>query len=65
MSNNQWESLLVSYWGETSDLTKIEQFTFVVRFADNNLIIQERFLGFWTTPDTKAETLFQLTGNFP
>jgi hypothetical protein len=45
---------------ETTDFSRIEQLTFVARFADSNLNIQERFLGFWATPDVKSETLFFL-----
>ena len=47
---------------ETTDGTRIEQFTFVVRFADSCLNVFERFLGFWATPDVKSETLLKVTG---
>ena len=45
---------------ETTDIGRIEQMCFVVRYADNNLNIQERFLGFFDTPDTKSDTLFTI-----
>ena len=38
------------YWAlvadETTDVGKIEQFTFVLRSVDDNLVITERFFGF-------------------
>jgi hypothetical protein len=54
------------YWSlivdETTDITRMEQMTFVVRYADSSLMVQERFLGFWETPDVKSETLFNVVG---
>jgi len=38
---------------ETTYISKKEQFTFVVRYADACLNIHERFLEFWKTPDTR------------
>ena len=56
------------YWSliadETTDIAKIEQFCFVIRYADSQLNLQERFLGFWETPDTKSETLYILISKF-
>lgn len=56
------------YWSliadETTDITSMEQMTFVVRYTDSSLQIQERFFGFWETPDTKSKTLFTVVGKF-
>lgn len=45
---------------ETMDLTKLEQVSFCVRYCDDNLEIFERFLGFFSTPTTNAEALYDL-----
>ncbi len=43
---------------ETMDLTKLERVSFCVLYCDNNLEIFEQFLGFFCTPTTNAETLY-------
>ena len=48
---------------ETMDITKLEQVSFCVRYCDNNLEIFERFLGFFSTPTTNAEALYDLIKN--
>lgn len=54
----------IDYWAiiadETSDNGNIEQVTFVLRFVDHNLVINERFFGFWAVPDVKSLTLFNI-----
>ncbi len=51
------------YWSmiadETTDFSNIEQLTFVIRSVDDNLVISERFFGFWSVPDTCSATLFK------
>lgn len=42
---------------ETSDIANHEQVAFIIRFADANLTIQERFLGFYKTATTTGEAL--------
>ena len=42
------------------DLTKLEQVSFSVRYCDDNLEIFERFLGFFSTPTTNTEALYDL-----
>lgn len=52
------------YWShivdENTDITRMEQMTFVVRYDDSSLMVQERFLALWETPDVKSETLFNV-----
>ena len=45
---------------ETMDNAKLEQVAFCVRYCDDNLEIFERFLGFYTTPTTDSETMYDL-----
>lgn len=51
------------YWAfiadEITDINRIEQFTFVLRSFDDNLVINERFFGFWAVPDTFSQTLYE------
>lgn len=42
---------------ETSDIANHEQVAFILRYADDNLNIQERFLGFYKTGSTTGEAL--------
>ena len=45
---------------ETMDIAKLEQVSFCVRYCNDNLDIFERFLGFYSTPTTDAEALYNL-----
>uniref|UniRef100_A0AAV2M1N1 DUF4371 domain-containing protein n=1 Tax=Knipowitschia caucasica TaxID=637954 RepID=A0AAV2M1N1_KNICA len=42
----------------TTDLSGKEQFSINVQFSDDNLDVQNFFLGFYNAPDTTAEMLF-------
>lgn len=43
---------------ETTDISKKEQMSANFRVVDDNMDIQEYFLGFYDVPETKSETLF-------
>lgn len=45
---------------ETSDVSRTEQVSFSVRIVLPDLIIEETFLGFYETRDTKSDTLVQI-----
>lgn len=60
IKENQHFSLMVD---ETTDCTTKEQVSFCVRTVDANLEIQELFLGFYETPDTTAQTLFNIAND--
>ncbi|XP_049267486.1 uncharacterized protein LOC125756631, partial [Rhipicephalus sanguineus] len=44
---------------ETSDITTQEQVSFCFRYAKENLEVEEVFVGFYATADTRARTLFR------
>ena len=43
---------------ETMDLSKVEQLSVNVRYVQDNLQVEEYFLGFWPLRDTYGESLF-------
>lgn len=45
---------------ETADISKSEQVSICIRTVRPDLTIEESFLGFYETSDTKAKTLFQI-----
>ena len=45
---------------ETMDISRLEQMSLCVRYVTNDFIINERFLGFWSTATTDGATLFAL-----
>lgn len=45
---------------ETSDITTQEQVSFCLRYAKENLEVEEVFVGFYATADTRARTLFSI-----
>jgi hypothetical protein len=45
---------------ETMDISRLEQISLCVRYVTNDFIINERFLGFWSTATTDGATLFTL-----
>lgn len=45
---------------ETSDISRTEQISVCLRIVSENLTANEHFIGFFSTPNTKAETLFDL-----
>lgn len=45
---------------ETADISVQEQLSFCFRIVTNDLEIHELFVGFYTTGDTRAETLFNI-----
>ena len=45
---------------ETMDIFRLEQMSLCVRYVTNDLTINERFLGFWSTATTDGATLFAL-----
>lgn len=45
---------------ETSDVSRTEQVSVCLRIVSNNLTAAEYFIGFYSTSDTKAVTLFDL-----
>uniref|UniRef100_A0A224ZA15 Zinc finger MYM-type protein 1-like n=1 Tax=Rhipicephalus zambeziensis TaxID=60191 RepID=A0A224ZA15_9ACAR len=45
---------------ETSDITTQEQVSFCFRYAKENLEMEEVFVGFYATADTRARTLFSI-----
>lgn len=45
---------------ETMDVSRLEQMSVCVRYVTNDFVINERFLGFWSTPTTDGATLFAL-----
>ena len=45
---------------ETMDISRIEQFSFCVRYVTTDLKVKERFLGFWKPKKTDGESLFEL-----
>ena len=48
---------------ETTDISTNEQFTFCVRYVDENFKIFERFFGFWRLEKTDAQTILELVKN--
>ncbi|XP_025415524.1 zinc finger MYM-type protein 1-like [Sipha flava] len=48
---------------ETRDISNIEQVSVCIRIVDKHLNIADHFLGFFETPFTDAETLFNLVMN--
>ena len=49
---------------ETSDLSRVEQISICIRIVDNDLLINEYFMEFCTTPNTKAQTLYDQITDF-
>lgn len=45
---------------ETSDVSRFEQVSICIRIVSENLTIQEIFIGFYKTDDTKSEILFKI-----
>lgn len=45
---------------ETSDITRLEQISVVIRHVSDDLQSSETFLGFYETSDTKSKTLFKI-----
>ena len=48
---------------ETTDISTNEQFTFCVRYVDENFKIFERFFRFWRLEKTDAQTILELVKN--
>ena len=46
----------------TQDISVHEQLSFCIRYIDKDFNIKERFLGFWDTSNTDAESLFTIIG---
>jgi hypothetical protein len=57
---SDYYSLIVD---ETSDISNKEQVSICLRWVDNNLMIREHFIGFYDTPSTTGEALFELVKN--
>jgi hypothetical protein len=53
-NSNQYFALLAD---ETMDIAKIENVSVCLRFVDDELIIHENFLVFFSTPSQTAESL--------
>ena len=53
----KWFSIIVD---ETSDVSRLEQVSICVRIVLDDLTVQEIFLGFYATKNTKSETLFEI-----
>ena len=45
---------------ETMDISRLEQMSLCVRYVTNDFVINERFLGFWSTATIDGATLFAL-----
>lgn len=48
---------------ETSDISRSEQVSFSIRIVDDDLIVEEIFMGFFETNSMTAETLFQIVND--
>lgn len=62
------ETLHCSFFGltadGTTDISACEQFSCCLQFVDTDLKAQNVFLGFYSAPDSSAETVFMHQGNF-
>ncbi|KYN28567.1 Zinc finger MYM-type protein 1 [Trachymyrmex cornetzi] len=48
---------------ETSDISRLEQVSICIRIALDNLTTMEFFMGFYSTENTKAQTLFDIVND--
>ncbi|XP_031781362.1 zinc finger MYM-type protein 1-like [Nasonia vitripennis] len=49
---------------ETSDITRVEQVSICIRIVNDDFSVNEYFMGFFETKDTKSETLYELVTDF-